>query len=109
MTAVSSAGAGDAYLAGVMAGLVAGAPFMAAPPRRRTNLGETPLQTACDYATVVAALSVTSPHTIHPGLDAAAVREFATARGLVAMPAGRQQAGGREQQAGGCERSQKGA
>ena len=51
--AEGTAGAGDAHLAGMLAGLAAG-------------LG---LAEAQQLGTIVAAASVTSPHTIHPGID----------------------------------------
>ncbi len=57
---VGSAGAGDAHLAGLLSGLAAGL---------------TPVE-AHGLASWVAALAVTSPHTIHPGLDATALRRF---------------------------------
>jgi sugar/nucleoside kinase (ribokinase family) len=50
---VSTAGAGDAFLAGVITGLVA----------------DLPLPQAQELGTLVAALSVTSPHTINPSID----------------------------------------
>ena len=50
---VSTAGAGDAFLAGVIAGLVA----------------DLPLHLAQELGSLVAALSVTSPHTINPEID----------------------------------------
>jgi sugar/nucleoside kinase (ribokinase family) len=50
---VSTAGAGDAFLAGVIVGLAA----------------DLPLPLAQELGTVVAALSVTSPHTINPEID----------------------------------------
>ena len=58
--AVSTAGAGDAHLAGLISGLVAGLP----------------LSQAHELANVVAALSVMSPHTIHPLLDRCSLQEF---------------------------------
>lgn len=63
--AVSTTGAGDALLAGVVCGLAAGLPFI--------HPGETPeafsgrsLQTVLDIGVLIASFSVTSPHTIHP-------------------------------------------
>jgi len=50
---VSSAGAGDAFFAGLLSGITAGLP----------------LPLAQELGTLVAACSVTSPHTIHPMLD----------------------------------------
>ncbi len=53
VAAVAAAGAGDTHLAGVVAGLAAG-------------LG---MAAAHQLGVIVAAASVTSPHTIHPGMD----------------------------------------
>lgn len=53
--AVRTAGAGDAHLAGTVAGLIAG-----------LNLHQ-----AQELGTLVAAVSVTSPHTIHPEIESA--------------------------------------
>jgi sugar/nucleoside kinase (ribokinase family) len=67
---VNTAGAGDAHLAGLLCGLAAGLP----------------LAEAHALAALVAAVSVTSPHTIHDGLDAAALS--APAQGsLASLPA----------------------
>ena len=57
----STAGAGDAFVAGILSGIAAGLDPMEAH----------------DLASLVAAYSVTSPHTIHPSLDREALREFA--------------------------------
>lgn len=53
MNAVSAAGAGDAFLAGVLAGLAAG---LSLPDSQQLG-------------TLAGSFSVTSPHTIHPELD----------------------------------------
>lgn len=58
---VSTAGAGDAHLAGLLAGLSWGLS----------------LAYAQEIATLVAAQSVTSPHTIHPGLCSSGLHTFA--------------------------------
>lgn len=74
---VSSAGAGDALLGGVIAGIVLGMPLV-----RRTeehncqDAGES----AIDLGLLVAAFSLTSPHTIHPGFTMQALREFAATK-----------------------------
>jgi ribokinase len=60
--AVRTAGAGDAYLAGLIAARVAGL---------------TPLA-AQQLASLTAGLSVTSPHTIHPGLNRDSLLDFQT-------------------------------
>ncbi len=61
--AVSTAGAGDAFTAGVIAGMVAGLP----------------LRQAQHLATLTGACSVTSPHTINKGLGRASLLEIARA------------------------------
>jgi ribokinase len=57
----SSAGAGDAFLAALIVGTVAGLSWSQAQ----------------ELASLTAALSVTSPHTIHPGLERNSLRAFA--------------------------------
>ncbi len=59
---VSTAGAGDAFLAGVIAGRVAGLTFPQAQ----------------ELGTLVAALSVTSPHTINMEIDRQSLLSFST-------------------------------
>lgn len=63
---VNTAGAGDAHLAGVVVGLVAGLDLAAANR----------------FAALVSALKVRSPHTINPGIDASTVVEAAARRGI---------------------------
>ena len=57
----TTAGAGDAHLGALLAGIAAGL----------SNLQ------ACQLAALVAAYSVTSPHSIHPDLDGSSLRKFA--------------------------------
>lgn len=57
---VSTAGAGDAHLAGLIVGLVAGLS----------------MADALKLGVLTAALSITSPHTIHPSLDQNTLREL---------------------------------
>lgn len=66
---VSTAGAGDSLLAGVIAGLVAGMPF--------TPSGDRRVGSALEFGVLLGSLSVTSAHTIHPGADVPALLEFA--------------------------------
>jgi sugar/nucleoside kinase (ribokinase family) len=66
-----TAGAGDAFLAGVIAGLTAG-----------LSLGE-----AQQLGTLVGSLSVTSPHTIHPGIDCHSLSEFLKRSSVEVSPA----------------------
>jgi ribokinase len=66
-----TAGAGDAHFAGLLVGLAAGLD----------------LPGAQDLATLVAAMSVTSPHTLHQDIDAASLRSFAVEVGACLRPA----------------------
>jgi sugar/nucleoside kinase (ribokinase family) len=72
---VSTAGCGDALLAGVLVALVAGIPFLgeARPPA---------VDDALALGVLLAGLNATSPHTIHPAADAAALTELARASGV---------------------------
>ena len=72
----STAGAGDALLGGVLAALAAGVPLTVPNPYEST------LSTALDLGIAVAALSVTSRHTIHPDANLEAVLRFARQAGL---------------------------
>jgi len=76
-----TAGAGDALLGGVVACLAAGVP-LACPGWRRAESGDEALKTALDFGVLLAAFSVTSPHTIHPKANLGAPRSFAADRGL---------------------------
>ncbi len=76
-----TAGAGDALLGGVLAALAAGVPFTCPGPRRQ-SLADRPLASALDFGACLAACTVTSPHTIPPGLDLAALLAFAEAHGI---------------------------
>jgi sugar/nucleoside kinase (ribokinase family) len=70
----STAGAGDALFAGVLAGLAAGVPL----------LGEadgSALDDALGLGVLLASLNVTSPHTIHPAADAESIAELAYSSG----------------------------
>ena len=75
----STAGAGDALLGTLLAGLAAGLPFMAAS---RESLTRRPLQSALDLASLAAAFKVTSPHTIPPGFTLEALVAFAREHGV---------------------------
>ena len=77
----STAGAGDALLGGLLAGLAAGLPF-AVTGATRTSLAEGPLATALDLGALVAAFKVTSPHTIPPDLSLDSLLTFAREHGL---------------------------
>jgi sugar/nucleoside kinase (ribokinase family) len=76
----STAGAGDALLGGVLAALAAGVPLVDA------HEAPTTLSSALDLGVAVAALSVTSPHTIHPTACLPAVLDLVEASGLELGP-----------------------
>lgn len=78
---VSTAGAGDALLGGLLAGLAVGLPFTG-PPASRASLGERPLATAVEIGALVAAFKVTSPHTIPPGFSLGTLVAFARGHGV---------------------------
>jgi ribokinase len=65
--AEGTSGAGDAHVSGVIAGLAAGLA----------------LQEALELGTIVASASVTSPHTIHPRMDADLLRAVCRRRNRV--------------------------
>ena len=77
---VSSAGAGDALLGGVIAGIVRGLPLVR---RTHEHNSQDASESAIDLGLLVAAFSVTSTHTIHPGFTTQALREFAATKGTI--------------------------
>jgi sugar/nucleoside kinase (ribokinase family) len=74
---VSSAGAGDALFGGVIAGIVLGLPLVR---RTHEHSGQDASESAIDLGLLVAAFSLTSTHTIHPGFTMQALREFAATK-----------------------------
>jgi sugar/nucleoside kinase (ribokinase family) len=76
---VSTAGAGDAFLGGILTGLAAGLPFA---PGGKASLAGQPLSSAFELGALVAGFKVTSPHTIPPDLSLDAVVAFARAHGI---------------------------
>jgi ribokinase len=76
----STAGAGDALLGAVLAALAAGVPLLA------TGDAPAALRSGLDLGVALAALAVTSPHTIHPEADLDAVLAFAREAGLAPAP-----------------------
>jgi sugar/nucleoside kinase (ribokinase family) len=66
----NTAGAGDAHFAGLLAGIAAGLP----------------LPSAHELAGLTAALKVTSPHTLHKGIQLAILLEFAHQQSLHLSP-----------------------
>jgi sugar/nucleoside kinase (ribokinase family) len=91
----STAGAGDALLGALLAGLAAGLPFAAGS---RGSLTERPLESALDLGALAAAFKVTSPHTIPPDFSVENLLAFAQDHGVAfagsvapLLPAGIQQ------------------
>ncbi len=74
---VNTAGAGDALIAGIVSALAVGMPFTnsGAPSAGR------PVASALDVGVLLAAYSVTSPHTIHPESNLDALLSFAAGTG----------------------------
>ncbi len=72
----STAGAGDAFLAGTITGLCCGLPLTKGVSDN--YFSETPIKSAVELGTLVASLSVTSRDTIHPTADAELLFRFAT-------------------------------
>ena len=81
VSAVSTAGAGDALLAGILSGLSAGLPFLPTVPPSGAFL-KRPLPAALDLGVLTASFSVTSPHTIHPEASLSAMFAFAELHGI---------------------------
>lgn len=72
---ISTAGAGDTFLGGTIAGLICGLPLCKGTSDN--YFSATPLQSAVELGTLLAALSVTSPDTIHPAANAGLLYNFA--------------------------------
>lgn len=70
---VSTAGAGDAFLAGTIAGVCCGLPLL-----KNNHENARLMSTATELGILVASLSVTSRDSIHPGIDAAILSDFIT-------------------------------
>jgi sugar/nucleoside kinase (ribokinase family) len=75
VSVVSTAGAGDALLAGVLSALASGMPFINPVPGR-TSSAARPVECAFDFGVLLAAYSVTSPHTIHPDASVDSLLSF---------------------------------
>ena len=72
---ISTAGAGDAFLAGVIAGLCCGLPLCKGPGDH--GFSSTPFGSAAELGTLLGSFSVTSPDTIHPHADTETLYRFA--------------------------------
>jgi sugar/nucleoside kinase (ribokinase family) len=75
---VSTAGAGDALLGGVLAALACGIPLLV--PGERAS--DKTIETALDLAVLLASYKCLSAHTIHPSASLEALRAFAPTLGL---------------------------
>ena len=73
---VSTAGAGDCLLGGILAAMAAGIPLLNSQSPRK-SLAERPLDTALEFGVVLASYKVTSPHTIHPDASLRSLIGFA--------------------------------
>ena len=78
-------------LGGAIAAIAAGIPLIS--PKAdglstswRKSLRDRPLDCALDFATLLAALTVTSPHTIHPGANLRMMLDLAEDMGLTFAP-----------------------
>lgn len=71
---VSTAGAGDAFLSGTIAGLCCSLPLTKG--FSSGELKEFPLQTAVELGTILASYSVTSADTIHEGANASSLYDY---------------------------------
>ena len=76
----STAGAGDALLAGVASALAAGIPFILPDEGVKTFSGRV-LRTALDFGVLNSSFSVTSEHSIHPSADLENLFAFAEQQG----------------------------
>jgi sugar/nucleoside kinase (ribokinase family) len=77
---ISTAGAGDAFLAGTISGLCCGLPLFRG--FSTAELHQSPLQTAVELGTVLASFSVTSADTIHEGANAESIDLYIKKSGL---------------------------
>jgi len=83
--AVSTAGAGDALLGGIVAAMAAGAPLLKAPELGHALPGAE-LETALDLGVLLASYKCQSPHTIHPDACLRTLIDFARSRDLSFAP-----------------------
>jgi sugar/nucleoside kinase (ribokinase family) len=81
----STAGGGDALLGGLIGGEAVGMPFIH-PAAPRQKITDRPLSSALDFAVLLASLTVTSPHTIHPEANLDTLVKFARAVGVTFAP-----------------------
>lgn len=78
---VSTAGAGDAYMAGVIIGLCCGLPF--SKETGEPVFGAIPAASAVELGTLIASMAVTVPDTINEGIRGSTIKSFAEEKGIV--------------------------
>jgi sugar/nucleoside kinase (ribokinase family) len=81
VSVASTAGAGDALMAGILSTLAVGIPFLR-PGQVRRAFSSRPLGSALDLGVLLAAYTVTSPHTIHPTANLDTLLAFAQELGV---------------------------
>ena len=81
----STAGAGDALLAGLIVATVAGVPFLRQDHSLQRNRAEL-AASALDFAVLLGSYTATSPHTIHPEAGVENLRTFARETGVSLAP-----------------------
>lgn len=67
VNAIGTAGAGDALMSGILSGLCCGLPFLKG--NNDAYFSQTPLKSALEFGSLLAAVSVTSPDSIHMDID----------------------------------------
>ncbi len=78
----STAGAGDALLGGVIAGLATGFPFLGRDCDHQPGV----IDSALELGVLLGSFKCLSPHTIHPDASLDRLMEFAAAHGLALSP-----------------------
>jgi len=82
MPVVSTAGAGDAFLAGFISGICCGLPIFKGFNDK--HLGATPLSSAVELGILLASLAVTSQDSIHAGANAQLLYDLIRKNNLIA-------------------------
>ncbi len=82
----STAGAGDASMAGLIVATAAGLPFIRSEPAARKGLAELPVETAADFAAVLSSVSIVSADAINLDTDAGHILDHGYTLGLKFCP-----------------------
>jgi sugar/nucleoside kinase (ribokinase family) len=78
---VSTAGAGDALLGGVLSALAAGLPLIRSGPTLK-QLSDAPIRTALEFGVLLGSYKVTSPHSIHHSASLDNILKFGAENGI---------------------------